>query len=78
MWIDVRIRITRFTFFKKISQAIQDFNNERVVWCGDFNAIFSPSDTTSESSTRMQRDKHIQEELEAWYLTDVWACISSE
>ena len=64
------------TFLNKIGKAIVEFNNERVLWCGDFNTILDPLlDTTCSGTTldtRVRKENYIKKELEAWELTDVW------
>ena len=57
----------------KVGDAIVATNNERVIWCGDFNVIMNPVKDTNSSVRGLQNhDKHVIAALEAWDLTDVW------
>ena len=59
------------TILQNISLAIEGFNSERVIWCGDFNAVLDPNLDTIKKHPA-SNDVAVRNLLLEWELTDVW------
>ena len=59
------------TILQNISNAIEEFNSEHVVWCGDFNAVLDPNVDTNKKH-RASNNVAVRNLLLESELTDVW------
>ena len=57
---------------RSISQTLVDYDNERIVWCGDFNAILNYELDTTRRRVTTLHDLTVKATMQEWELTDVW------
>ena len=56
--------------YSRIGKEVAKGENEKVIWCGDFNAVMEDIDRTSDVET--PRNKLLRDWVEAWEMTDIW------
>ena len=57
---------------RSISQTLIEYDNERIVWCGDFNAILNYKLDTTHRRVTTLHDSTVKATMQEWELTDVW------